>query len=418
MNPSLCHNGSDVLMLGFDYELRRRGFAGNSCQIILELAQPLAPAELEPRLAEFVRQNPVLCSRPVRGFKPRWKPTRCSPQIRVHFPNAGLKQELFNEPLAIHRGELIRFDLIERTLVFTWSHALMDAKSAEYFLAALGAGSLTGLESGPDWYAGRAALPGTLRARVREAWRELERLDQFRQALPVSLATKRPPTAQKMNYRLLHLTAADTAQVHAHAARLGGFLGEANFNLAAALLELHRLHERAGCATASYVVPISVGLRPKGTRAPVFSNQITMLLHQFFPAQLTGMEVAIAAIKAYKTESLRHAHIDATIAMAQLFRSLPFRLYMWLVQHELRGEICSLFFGDAGVVDAALDTFLGVRIESLVHVPAVTVPPGIGLVFYQFRNQLSFTLVFAEGTLIETEAEEFVQHLRARLLNP
>lgn len=418
MKPSLCHNGSDVLMLGFDYELRCRGFAGNACQIILELADSIDPTQLEQRLAELVRQYPVLCARPVRGFNPHWQPTRHRPQVRVHAPAPDFAQKLFNEPLALQRGELIRFDLFGRTLIFTWSHALMDAKSAEYFLAALGADTVPILESGTDWYAQRTALPGNLRARAREAWRELERLDQFQKALPVSLATRRPPTAPRMNYRFAHLSVADTARINAHATRLGGFLGETNFRLAVALLELHRLHERLGCPSPSYVVPLAVNLRPKGTRAPLFSNQITMLLHQFFPAQLTELSTAIAAIKTCKAESLRHAHLDAGIAMAQLFRALPLRLYMWLVKHELRGEICSLFFGDPGVVDSALDTFLGTRIESLVHVPAVTMPPGIGLVFSQFRNQLSFTLVTAEGTLTETEAEEFVQHLHAHLLNP
>ena len=41
VNPQL--NGSDYLMLGFDYELRRRGFAGNSCQIVLELNFVISP---------------------------------------------------------------------------------------------------------------------------------------------------------------------------------------------------------------------------------------------------------------------------------------------------------------------------------------------------------------------------------------
>ena len=80
MSASFCHNGCDTLMLGFDYELRRRGFAGNSCQIVLELSTPIDPARLEKRLAELARQHPILCSRPARGlnFKPRWKPTRAA----------------------------------------------------------------------------------------------------------------------------------------------------------------------------------------------------------------------------------------------------------------------------------------------------------------------------------------------------
>src|ERR1700690_1339792 len=99
MSASLLHNGCDTLMLGFDYDLRRRGFAGNSCQIVLELSRPIDPAGLEQRLAGLVRQNPVLCSRPVRGLKPRWKPVRTLPRVRQHAAAPGLSQQLFNEPL-------------------------------------------------------------------------------------------------------------------------------------------------------------------------------------------------------------------------------------------------------------------------------------------------------------------------------
>jgi hypothetical protein len=91
---------------------------------------------------------------------------------------------------------------------------------------------------------------------------------------------------------------------------------------------------------------------------------------------------------------------------------------MRLIKHELRGEICSLFFGETGAVDSALQNFLGGTIESFVHVPVVTVPPGIGSVFYRFRNHLQFTLVHANGTLTDEEACEFATRLRERLLNP
>jgi hypothetical protein len=418
MSDSLRHNGCDTLMLGFDYELRRRGFAGNSCQIILNLSEKIDPARLEQRVTALARQNPILRSRPVRGLKPRWKPTRTMPRVRVHADDAGLSEQLFNEPLDIHRGELVRFDLIGPTLIFTWAHPLMDAKSAEYFLALAGDDQLSPPEAGHDWYAQRAKLAGNFRARVRQAWRALERLEQFKGALPVSLATQHPPAGQKMKYRIMAFSPADFASIRENSMRLCGFLGETNFHLAATLVELHRLQQRTGCITASCVVPIPVGLRPKGTRAPLFSNQLAMMLHQFLPGQLETVEQAAAAIKTQRDGCLRDGHIDSSIALAQLFRALPLRLYMWLVKHELNGEICSLFFGDTGAVDSALEKFYGADIETFAHVPAVTVPPGIGIVFYRFRNQLNFTLVHAEGTLTEAEADEFVQHLRRRLLNP
>ena len=71
VNPQL--NGSDYLMLGFDYELRRRGFAGNSCQIVLELNSAISPDSLKKRLADLVNRYPILNARPGGIFLPKWK---------------------------------------------------------------------------------------------------------------------------------------------------------------------------------------------------------------------------------------------------------------------------------------------------------------------------------------------------------
>jgi hypothetical protein len=407
-------------MLAFDYELRRRGFAGNSCQIVLELSTAIDPGRLEKRLAELARQHPILCARPARGLnlKPCWKPTRATPAVCVHADAPDLGQKLFNESLAIHRGQLVRFDLSGRRLTFTWAHALMDAKSAEYFLALAGGDQQPETRQAEDWYAKRASSASGWRARGRQAWRELDRLDQFRSALPVSLATRRPPVTRTMKYQAVAFSRDDSARVEAHAARLCGFLGDTNFHLAATLLELHRLHERTGCPSASYVLPIPIGLRPKGERVPLFSNQITMMLHQFMPAELASMEQAVTVVKTKNAACLRDEHINPGIALAQMFRCLPLPLYMRLIKHPLRGEICSLFFGETGAVDSALQNFLGAAIESFVHVPAVTVPPGLGVVFYRFGGQLQFTLVHADGTLTDDEAGEFAARLRGRLLQP
>ena len=165
------------------------------------------------------------------------------------------------------------------------------------------------------------------------------------------------------------------------------------------------------------MLPVPIGLRPKGERGPLFSNQVTMMLHQFLPAQLGSLEEAAAAVKSKNAEFLRDEHINPGIALAQMFRCLPLPLYMKLIKHGLGGEICSLFFGETGAVDAALKTFFGAEIAGLVHVPAVTAPPGIVVVFYRFREQLQFTLVHADGTLSDSEAGEFAARLRGQLLN-
>src|SRR6476646_2079550 len=97
-NPSL--NGCDYLMLGFDHELRRRGFAANACQIVLELAGTVSPDAVKARLAELSKQYPVVNASPGGLLSPQWKLPRrevTPPAVRVHQDEPGLDQRLFNE---------------------------------------------------------------------------------------------------------------------------------------------------------------------------------------------------------------------------------------------------------------------------------------------------------------------------------
>ena len=76
MKSSLPFNGSDQLMRSFDYELRRHGFAGNQCQIILELAAPIARNSLRDRVWSLQKDYPIISARIGGIFKPRWKTNR------------------------------------------------------------------------------------------------------------------------------------------------------------------------------------------------------------------------------------------------------------------------------------------------------------------------------------------------------
>ena len=146
MPGKLPLNGCDYLMLAFDREMRRHGYMGNSCQIELELEGRISPDSLRQRVAALSASFPILRARTGGWLLPKWiLPGRTSarPQIRLHQERAGLRESLCDEPRAVERGELLRFDLIEgggpnTTLVFTWAHTLMDANSAEHFIALVG----------------------------------------------------------------------------------------------------------------------------------------------------------------------------------------------------------------------------------------------------------------------------------------
>lgn len=422
MKNNLPLNGSDQLMRGFDFELRRRGFAGNHCQIILGAASRISPDTLRQRLATLQNELPMLNARAGGLFKPRWRiPARARRPIpvRTHRDGPDLRQKLFNEPLRLRRGELMRFDLVERDgarmdVIFSWAHTLMDATAAEHFLTAVSDENIVLPVNGAQPPGAPAKWP----ERLELMKKSVAQLDKFCENQPRSLKTRHAAAPRELSYHVEKFSAAETARIRAHSARLCGVLGDAQFHAVTAALELHRLHQQFGSATRSYILPMPVGLRPKGRLDPLFSNQIDMLMLQFLPEQLAAPEQAVAALKAQTAQALRENSVSYGRKLSELFSFLPLPIYMAVLKHGLKGEICSLFFGDPGTVNPRLENFLGAVVENFTHVAAVTPAPGLGVIFYYFRGELHFSVIHAQTVLTAAEAAGFATALRNRLLSP
>lgn len=423
MSDNLRLNGCDYLMLGFDHELRRHGFAGNSCQMVLELSSAISPDDLRRRLRLLLEHYPILNARPDGLFIPKWKLPRrtvAEPLVRVHRDEPDVLQRIINEPLDVSAGELIRFDLIELAdkgmqVVFNWAHALMDAPAAEHFLAVVGREDLPLPAARPIAHRHKRL---SLMERCRMGWKTLHEIDRYCEAPPRSLGARHREASPLLRYRIEHFSVEETERVRANGIRYCGILGAAQYHGSVAMVELHRLHQRFGCSSASYVLPVPVGLRPKGTIEPLFSNQVTMLMVQFLPGQLASVTAAVAALKAHTGQAMRNGMIESGVTLSEMFRFLPLPIYMAILKQGLRGEICSLFYGDTASVSPLLTSFLGVPVEDLTHIAAVTPSPGVGVIFYHFRGALRLTVLHLSTVLTEAEAAEFAANLRARLLEP
>jgi hypothetical protein len=446
MKSSLPFNGSDQIMRTFDYELRRHGFAGNQCQIVLELAGKISPEVLQRRLVALQKEFPILNACVGKIWRPRWKipaVARKEISIRVHPDEPHLRQKrfkkLFNEPLCTQRGELMRFDLIEHRsgdsaerraspdggflpktaasermdLIFTWSHLLMDATAAEHFLTAVSDEKIILPKENPQ----PPGIPAKWPARLELMKKAVEQLDKFCEQQPRALKTRHAAAPRELAYRVEKFSAEETARVRANGVKFCGVLGDAQFHAVTAALELHQLHQKLGADTKSYLLPMPVGLRPKGKIEPLFSNQVDMLMVQFLPEQLESVAKAVAALKSQAMQALKENSISYGRKLAEMFSFLPLPIFIRVLKHGLKGEICSLFFGDTANVNPKLENFLGVRVDNFTHIAAVTPSPGLGVIFYYFRGELRVSVVHAKTVLTEAEAAEFAAGLRARLLN-
>lgn len=421
MPGKLPLNGCDYLMFGFDHEMRRHGYAGNSCQIELELATPIAAATLRERIRFLVERHAILRARPVGWLLPQWKlphPDAPMPKVRVHPEAPGLRDRLCDEPLDLRGGELFRVDLIERavgmTVVFTWAHTLMDANSAEHFVALLGRDDLPlpALEPKPS-----SRPPKTFREKLQLARKSVLQLDEFIKNQPRTVGVRFPSAPKVQRFIAQNYSAEETARVRANASKLCGPLAGAQFHAASAMIELHQLHQRIGKPSASYVLPVPVSLRGKGSVEPLFCNQVTMMMTQLLPAQLDTTANAVAALKPQIAQAMRDGLIEAGVAIAEISRFLPLTPYMFMLKYGLRGEICSFFYGDVAAVTPLLTTFCGAEIRNFTHIGSTTPSPGIGAIFYSFRGELRVTVFYLETHFSAAEAESFANGLRQRMLS-
>ena len=236
-----------------------------------------------------------------------------------------------------------------------------------------------------------------------------------------ALARTPPPRRRRaaLKYRVEKFSATETEAIRARGAKLCGVLADAQFHAVVSLLELHRLHERlVSCASPSYVLPVPVGLRRKGNIEPLFSNQVGMLMFQLLPKHLGSTAEAVAELKAQTTQAMRDGLLESGRLLSEMFRFLPLPVYMAILKQGLRGEICSLFYGDPAAVNPQLNTFLGATVDDFAHIAAITPSPGLGVIFYYFRGELRLTVLHSCQVLNDSEAAGFAAGLRNRLLNP
>jgi hypothetical protein len=423
-------------MLAFDCQMKRLGFSGNQAQIVLGLEGQLSEFELADRIYALKERFPILgaiIKRGILNWHPYWElsngKSHSYPYVRRHHAENDrdqqrIKRDILNRRLDTRRGEMFCFDLVysgnsDVELIMTWSHMLMDAHGAEYFLAMIGRSVII-----EDNSTQAALLAGSYTDRIpvgsrwQQARKSFQRVDELASNPPISLYNHINQTlASKLDYRIVSFTRSQTRVILSLAEKCGGFLNESAYFSAAAMGEFCRLMQSRSIFPSGYVVPVSIDLRKKGTRLPVFSNQSATLLYGFEPEELWAFDIALASFSRQTQAAIRDDLIASNVSAMELGRFIPSRLYSRKIRQAFKGEIASLVFANPGKVFSNLSTFMGLSVKSIHHVPTIVVPPGMGIVFYTFSNQLQITLIYVESMITSEEAEGFLENVGSHLLN-
>ncbi len=439
--------GADAFLLAFDAETRRRNRANHLSQIVLRLGPGFVPDEFARVLAEVVEANPILRA-PIRRrgvvglaeYRLDLAARTAGPAFEQH-PASGpppgdwdapaALPDLFSERLnELHpdgRAGLLRADAVRyadgRTdLALTWLHMLFDGWGSERFVEFLeecraGARAPDAVPAAdrpgapPD-----VALPARPRERGNMAMKWQRWMNGLGQ-LPVrSPAGPERGARQDLEIARTHVSRADSARVVQRASTLAGFLTPMIFYLGVAIRAHHAVMVKRGNVPASYVVPLPVNLRPKGSDGGIFRTRVSLLWFQVPSTCADDLPGLLGELKEQRRRAIRSGQIENGAAAMDFARYAPSRLYGTLARRPLGGELCSFFFAYTGEFCPGLAQFFGAPVEDGFGVPSVPASPGSGLVLALHAGRVGYTHVRQRDAWRPGELDVFREQLAADLL--
>jgi hypothetical protein len=433
--------GADCFLRAFDHEVRRKNGASHASQLVLRLGPGFDPDAFAKLIAEVTAANPILHA-PIRrrlgvgapAYRLSAARPSSAPRIEIHRSSAsdqGLPELFFermNQRFDGRRGELLRFDIVLRDegrqgadLAMTWLHMLFDGAGSEAFLRWLSEchRGLRRVKELPEDEATHApGMPAGLTAKVRG-----RRATSWQTAMaglgdppPRSLAGPLRRERQALRYDVETLDARDSARAMERAQDRAGFLTPMLYYLAVSIRAHHAVFEARGLDPRSYVVPLPVNLRPRGSEEALFRTRVSLLWFRVLPEVVKDLDTLLADLKAQRHAAIKARQIENGVIAMDYARYAPMRLYAYMARRHMRGELCSFYFAYTGQFAAGLGEFLGAELRNGFHAPAVTPSPGSTAAISLFGDRMNITHVYQRTVFTDSECARFREQLLSDLL--
>ena len=436
---SLPLTGADCFLRAFDDEVRRRSGASHASQLLLRLGPGFELDAFRDLLARVADAHPVLHA-PIRragGFGPPayrldLAKAEARPRVDVHPAEAGeaIPEVFFarmNERFRGDQGRLLHADVVPREdgrtdLALTWLHMLFDGAGSEAFvewLESVHRGERAVQDLPPDELDHEApGMPDGLasqeRGRRAMSWQRW--MASLAEPRPRSLAGPLSSVRQALRYDVTTFGVEESERVVARAKESAGFLTPMLFYLACAMRAHHAVFRARGVDPGSYVVPLPVNLRPKGSEHALFRTRVSLLWFRALPDVVEDFDALVADLKAQRVAAIKAKHVENGVIAMDYARHAPMRVYAHMARRAMRGELCSFFFAFTGDFADGIDRFLGAPVENAFHAPPVPPSPGSSAAMSLRKGRLNVTHVQQAGLFSDTEREIFQRALRRDLL--
>jgi hypothetical protein len=434
--------GADCMLRAFDAEIRRGSDANHVSQLVLRLGPGFDVVRFRKLVAQVSFAQPILRApirRPFGVGAPVYDladaPHCPLPVVEVEEAEAasnadGPLPEHFsarlNERMDPRHGRLLRFDVVRydggrggTDLAISWMHMLFDGSGSEIFVRWLdecfrGDCSPTELPCPTELDPPESDRPMKEKGDAAVAWQR--KLSSFAAHPAGSLAGPVRKQPQELRYQRIGLSPAETEVASEAAKKRAGFLTPMLFYLAAGIRAHHAVMRDRNRVPASYVTPVAVNLRPKGSAKAMFRTHVSMIWFQALPDAVEDLGTLIGVLKEQRLETIKAGLIEGAVDAMDFARFAPTRLYTHMARRDFHGELASFFFAFTGEFLQGTTSFCGAPILDGFHAAPVPPSPGSCLAVHLRGGRLNATHTYQQGALDERELGLFREHLQSDLL--
>lgn len=431
-------SGFDWVMGIIDCILKNRSSAGNIAQIVFTLDSRIEEAVFRDRLSKFIQLFPILKGKISRDFlnlAPYWKfsETNCENLLNfnVHHleesPTGGdaisLMEKCINQSFESEKDHLA-FHLIYTKnlpdyLLVTFDHVLFDARGAELFISLFQLYLSKDEDSSVTEGISYTCSPDLSEWKDKfDAGKKMNRKIIALSKTPMrSIPIPEQEEKKGFKFKLIYFDREQTKNIKNHAYDEAGYLMEMPYYLAIVTQTMHELFEKRKAPASSYLIPISIDKRSnKDTKQEIFFNYASLLFFQIGVDILNDRNALITLIKEQMYEQVQSRFSENIRKASTLLRIAPLTIMRKIFALPFGGILGSFFFAHVGKSAYQYSELMGVRIKNIFHMPRIPIPPGFGMIFNSFDEQLNVQITWLDGILSEGEVAMLESGLKRRLL--
>ncbi|MFA5363506.1 MAG: hypothetical protein WC335_09775, partial [Candidatus Omnitrophota bacterium] len=196
-----------------------------------------------------------------------------------------------------------------------------------------------------------------------------------------------------------------------------GYLMLMPYTLAVVISVLHDLRLSKGSGVGEYLIPVNLDTRSLDrARQDVFFNHVSFLFFRVRKEDSEDMGTVLETVKNQMYEQVKNGFPRDLEEAGLLMRIVPARLLHSVLGAMMRENDAAFAFSFNASGGFASAEFMRVPVRGVFHTPRVPVPPGRGVFFTRYGERLSVVFSYLRGMISESDADAFMERMRARLL--